>query len=86
MSWEHVSFVIRSNTREALPRELEKPKTPTILAHELHTGLPNVSRSLRELKARGLIQSVTPGAKTGKIFVATDEGRAVMLKIREMRQ
>lgn len=85
MSWEDVSFVIGSKTRRAVLTSLEKEKTPTILARELHTSLPNVSRALRELRNKGLIESLTPSSRVGKIFVASDKGRKVLARVREMR-
>ena len=84
MAWEEVSFVIHSRTRKAVLAALEKEKTPTILARELHTSLPNGSRALRELRSRGLVEPLTPGARVGKIFVTSAKGRRVLAKIREM--
>ncbi len=84
MSWEDVSYVIGSKIRKAVLTELQKAKTPTILAKELHTSLANISRALRELQSKGLVECVTPKAKVGRIFLATTEGKAVTNKIREM--
>lgn len=84
MSWDEVSYVIRSKTRKLVLTRLESEKTPTILSHELHTSLPNVSRALSELQQRGLVECVTPKTRVGKIFVASDKGRAVLKKVRQM--
>ena len=84
MSWEEVSYVIGSKTRKAVLTQLEKEKTPTILAKDLHTSLPNISRALRELQAKGLIESLTPGSRVGKIFVTTEKGKIVLKRVRVM--
>lgn len=84
MSWEIVSFVLRSRSRRVVLASLATPKTPSILASELHTSIPNISRTLRELRTRHLIESLTPDAHAGKLYIATDQGKAVSLKVREI--
>jgi len=86
MSWEDVSYVLRSKTRKAVLTKLDTPKTPTLLAKELHTSIPNISRALRELLARKLIESLTPKERSGKLFVASKHGRLVSSKVREISE
>lgn len=84
MSWDAISFVLRGKNRKAVLLSLRTPKTPTILAMELHTSIPNISRALRELRSRRLVESLTPNARTGKLYVTTSEGQAVSLKVEEI--
>ena len=84
MAWEDISYVLRSKTRKSVLAKLERAKTPTILAKELHTSIPNISRALRELQSRSLIESLTPDARVGKIFQATQKGREVLQKAKEI--
>jgi DNA-binding MarR family transcriptional regulator len=84
MSWEDVSYVLRSKVRKAVLLRLETPKTPTLLARELHTSTSNISRALRELLSRKLIESLTPQARSGKLLVATKLGREVSSKLKEI--
>ena len=84
MSWDAVSFVIRGKNRKAVLISLTTPKTPTILASELHKSIPNISRALRELRSRRLVESLTPNARAGKLYVVTGQGRAVSLKVKEI--
>ena len=86
MSWDDVSYVIRSKTRSAVLLKLATVKTPTILARELHTSMPNISRALRELESRGLIELVTPEVRLGKIFVASERGKDVASKLKSMEE
>lgn len=86
MSWDEVSFIIAGRVRRAVLEKLEREMTPTALAHELGTSLANVSRALRELQSRGLVECLTPGARVGKIFSATKKGRAVLLRARQMQE
>jgi len=86
MSWEDVSYILRSKTRKAVLTKLDTPKTPTLLAQELHTSIPNISRALRELLAKRLIESLTPKERSGKLFVASKHGRLVFSKVREISE
>ncbi len=86
MSWDDVSYVVRSKTRAAVLLKLASAKTPTILARELHMSLPNISRALRELQSKGLIELVTPKARLGKIFVASERGKSVSSKLKDMEK
>jgi len=84
MSWENVSFVVSSKTRKTVLMKLETAKTPTILARDLNTSIPNISRALRELQSKELIECVTPKARVGKIFMVTQEGKAVLMRVKQM--
>jgi predicted transcriptional regulator len=86
MSWDDVSYVLRSKTRKAILTKLDTPKTPTLLAQELHTSIPNISRALRELLAKKLIESLTPKERSGKLFVASKHGRLVSSKVKEISE
>ncbi len=76
--------MLRSKTRRAVLTKLEKAKTPSVLAGELHLSLANISRALRELRSRGLIELLTPDARAGRIFLVTDKGRAILSKVRQI--
>ena len=84
MSWDTVTFVLRGKNRRAVLVSLATPKTPSILASELHTSIPNISRALRELRSRHLIESLTPNVHAGKLYVATDQGKAVSQKVKDI--
>jgi len=86
MSWEDVSYVLRSKTRKAVLTKLNTPKTPTLLAQELHISTPNISRALRELIARKLVESLTPNERSGKLFVASKHGRLISSKVKEISE
>ena len=69
----------------AVLKALEAPKTPTLIASELHTSIANVSRAIRELRTGGFVELVTPKERMGKIYRATPRGRAVAQKVAEMQ-
>lgn len=82
MDWDDVSYVLRSKTRRAVLASLANPKTPTSIARELGISTPNISRALRELRARKLIVSLTPAARSGKLFQATQQGRVISAQLK----
>ena len=86
MSWEDVSYVLRSKTRKAILARLDTPSTPTLLAQELHTSIPNISRALRELLSKKLIESLTPKQRSGKLFVVSKQGRLVSSRVKEISE
>jgi predicted transcriptional regulator len=86
MSWEDVSYIIRSKNRKSVILELETPKTPTMLARTLKTSMPNISRTLTQLQNKGLVTCLTPEERIGKIYSLTDKGKATLKKITEMTQ
>jgi predicted transcriptional regulator len=83
-SWEELSYVIRSKVRKSILLQLQNPKTPTILANELHTSIANISRGLRELSSKGIVVCMTPKVRVGRIYVATDKGKKISSKLRKM--
>ena len=86
MTWEEVSYIIRSNNRKSVILELETPKTPTILARTLKTSMPNISRTLKQLQNKGLVICLTPEERIGKIYSLTDKGKETLKKITKMTQ
>ncbi|WP_406660487.1 sugar-specific transcriptional regulator TrmB [Methanolobus sp. ZRKC3] len=51
------------------------------IAHETHRSTQNISRALKELEERGLIECMTPSKITWKKYVLTDMGKAVLEKM-----
>ncbi|TLZ52638.1 MAG: hypothetical protein E6K18_02510 [Methanobacteriota archaeon] len=79
--WEDFSFVAASSYRERVIHALAgKPKFPKDLAGETDLRIVHVSRALREMRGRGLVELLTPAAKArGRLYGVTASG-AVLLK------
>ena len=86
MSWDDVSYIVSSKTRQAIVLKLETPKTPTILANNLKINLPNISRALAELRNRKIVVCLTPAQRVGKIYGLTKKGRGAVSSIKAMKQ
>lgn len=78
--WEDFSFVASSSYRERVIHALAaKPKFPSQLADATDLRLNHVSRSLREMGGRGLVECLNPAAKArGRLYGLTEAGSALL--------
>ena len=78
--WSDFSFVVSSGYRERVLTSLEdSPKLPRQLAKETNVRVSHVSRSLRELGKRGLVECLTPSARShGRLYGLTGSGSRVV--------
>lgn len=74
--WSDFSFVASSGYREKVMSGLAStPKLPGQLARETNLRLTHVSRALRELASRGLVECLTPAARgRGRLYALTKSG------------
>src|SRR5439155_2690537 len=78
--WSDFSFVVSSGYREKVLSSLApKPKVPRQLADETDLRVVHVSRALRELSDRGLVECLTPEVKArGRLYGLTPDGAALL--------
>jgi len=78
--WMDFSFVASSGYRERVVSALASaPKLPRQLAHDTDLRSTHVSRALRELSSRGLVECLTPSAKShGRLYALTDPGASLV--------
>ncbi len=78
--WSDFSFVASSGYREKVMSGLAStPKLPGQLARETNLRLTHVSRALRELASRGLVECLTPSAKGhGRLYAPTKSGSSLI--------
>lgn len=82
--WELVSF-IQGRVRRLCIESIESgPKTPSAIAKSSGEHLPHVSRALRELTEKGLVECMTPNLKKNRIYKITEKGKEILQKLREM--
>jgi hypothetical protein len=74
--WSDFSFVASSRYREQVMSALAPaPRLPNQIARDTSLRLTHVSRALRELAGRQLVQCLTPDAKGhGRLYALTDVG------------
>lgn len=79
VDWDVVGYVISSEHRTAvLGALLDGPSTPTQLADDLDLSVTHVSRALRSLRDRGLVELLVPeDRRKGRLYGLTSDGRDV---------
>ena len=60
------------------------PKTPTQLCDHTKLAISHVSRTLRDLREKKVVECITPHEKVGGIYQFTKNGKRVYEKILEM--
>ena len=77
-----LGFVKASKNRIKILKVLSKCKyTPTQLAKKTKIQTPNISKYLKELESRGIIECTTGGLKKGKLYEITDKGCKILKEI-----
>src|SRR5437867_8800309 len=78
--WSDFSYVVSSGVRERVISSLAgTPKVPKQLAQSTGLRIYHVSRALRELRDRGLVELLTPEAKgRGRLYGLTGSGSGLL--------
>jgi DNA-binding PadR family transcriptional regulator len=83
--WELLSFM-HGRARRLVLEALDKgPRTPSKIAESTGEHLSHVSRALMELKAKGLVECMTPDQSKNRIYQITEKGREVLKELRGMK-
>jgi len=82
--WMNYAYVISSTVRKKIILSLsEKPLTPTQIAEETSLNLSQVSRNLKKLSEKKLVECLNPDEKKGRLYHLLEEGEWVEQKIDE---
>ena len=77
IEWEQYAWVMRGRQRRRVLEALNKPRLPSELKREAGMSLTNLSKTLKSLEDRAIVECLTPGNKTGRIYSLTEKGRAI---------
>jgi DNA-binding HxlR family transcriptional regulator len=77
--WDEVSYVISSQYRVDILGQLSGgPAMPSQIAEETGQNIAHVSRALRELREKGIVELlVSEDQKKGRVYGITDKGETV---------
>lgn len=76
--WEEIGFIASSTYRKNVFIELNLGmKTPKELSEITKISKQNITRTLRELENKGLIECQNPEFRKGRLFEPTDMGRRI---------
>lgn len=81
IKWELVSFVRRSSQRRKILETLNKPITPSQIARETKMYITHVSRTLKELVDKGLVECLTPKERVEKYYKITTLGKDILKQL-----
>ncbi|MFH1978278.1 MAG: replication-relaxation family protein [Candidatus Aenigmatarchaeota archaeon] len=81
MDVEDYSFVMSGSFRRKVFMELKHRRTLSQLAKTIKASTTQVSRALKQLEQRGLVECLSPNSRMGKIYNLTKKGRALLVEI-----
>ncbi len=87
--WKTLSEVKRSAyRRKALTHLFDtgEPRTATEIGKKIDVSMNHVSRALREMAERDLVEVINPEAAYDRRYRITDRGRRILAKIREIEE
>jgi DNA-binding MarR family transcriptional regulator len=75
--WDEVGYVISSDHRTlVLGRLAEGPATPTQIASDVELSVTHVSRALKSLRERDLVELLVPEERRkGRVYGITEQGQ-----------
>ena len=73
--WILYGYVIASNRRVDVIKSLKNhPLTPTQIKKETKLNLSHISRTLKNMSQKAIVECLNPGQKKGKLFALTENG------------
>lgn len=74
-------WILRGKQRRIILKNLNKPKTPTIIKEETKIKVSNVSDVLRAMKKRKIAQCLNPKDKLGRLYELTSKGKSLLREL-----
>jgi len=68
-------FVIRSSYRKRVYVLLDNPIRPSEIAKKLNIRITHITRELRALKSKKLVECLNPKERIGRIYQLTKKGK-----------
>lgn len=87
VDWDVLGFVVASDYRRAVVNALDDagPATPTTLGERTDLKITHVSRTLTELRERGVVELlVSEDRSKGRIYGLTDNGQQLVKETDEV--
>lgn len=81
--YDLISYVVRGKVRSSILNVLDSPMTPTQIARRLKNHRSTISRTLLEMKKKGLVKCLTPKEKTGRLYVLSKKGKGILKKVKK---
>jgi len=76
--WDEIGYILASKYRKNVVEKLShKNYLPSVLAKETKIQLSHVSRALRELIDKNIVECLNMNSKKGKIYALTELGKKI---------
>ena len=85
MSWDLTGFIVRSKYRSAVFLDLTTAKRPSQISKKLGFRLTHVTRALRELGSKSLVECLNPKDRVGRIYQLTSRGKSLIKKVKDLQ-
>lgn len=72
---ELAGFIIRSSYRKQVFLLLDNPIRPSEIAKKLKIRLTHITRELREMKKRKIVECLNPKERIGRLYQLTERGK-----------
>lgn len=72
---ENFGFILRSNYRKEVFLSIKGPIMPSQIEKNSKLRLTHITRELRYLKERGLIECINPNERIGRLYRLTTKGK-----------
>lgn len=81
--WELKGYILASRYRVAIMQSLSKePKTPKQLETETNVKFSHISRTLKELADKGVVECLTPALHKQKYYGLTAAGKKAVNELK----
>jgi predicted transcriptional regulator len=80
---ELAGFIIRSTYRKKVFLLLDDPIRPSDISKKLEIRLTHITRELRELKKKKLIECLNPAERIGRLYQLTHKGKLLKTEMRK---
>lgn len=84
--WETLSFAKGRTRRNCLEALSSGPKMPESIAKSSGEHLSHISRALRELTDKELVECLTPKANKNRIYRLTKKGNETLKGLKEIEE
>lgn len=83
--WENIGLITSSEYRKKVLMQLEIPKTPSLLSKILDINKAHISKALKELVERKMVECLNPKSNKGKFFKISNYGKEILKEVLKLQ-
>ncbi len=86
MNWKSYSYVVGSEHRRKAILNLDVPRTPSQIARKTGINTSHVSKVLKELERKYLVECLVPKQKVGRVYTTTKKGKEILKYLKKAEE